>query len=966
MKAWQQFQALNKTVKRAVYSVVALIIYALIGFILLPIILRPVIVDNISEKLDRSASLQELKINPFTLSVTLNGFSVSGKHTEQLFGFDSLYVNYQAISLFNKIIAFDEINIVRPSIKIMLLASGEYNFEDLIVETVGDESKDSGDSWPLAIDKFRYVDGSVYFSDENRKTAFYSQLEEISVSLDDFSTKPGDGNVHHIKAETLRGTTIDWKGEFSLSPLQSNGRIEMLGDLIVVSDYMQDQMLIKIDSGKLDIKTSYDFMFSEEGSKFNVSNMLASITDLDVRRKENNNKVLGWESLNIDLKELDLFSKKLIFNELSTQGIFIGVDRDKETNIDFGDLFVLQNLAKDETTEKDETQPNWEIYLSHIVSEGSSVEIKDKSVKPEANHKVLIDLFDIKNLRPFTDEIAQLKLDLKINDNGIVNVEGNVKPASKLIELDLGVKSVELKYFQSYINDIARVKILSGEFGSGLKINIDASGDEPKLDVRGDIYVSSLNVRDKKLKEKFLSWKDVTVKNLNFKYPDKIVEIDAVNINASYLRLIMNGNGETNIQKLLISDELGNESQDKGKNKDAFHASIKKINIKNGKMDFSDNSLSPNFSAGIYSLKGDIKGLSTKQLSKAKVDLKGKVDKYAPVTIKGEINPLTQDKFTEIQMLFKGIELTTFTPYSGKFAGYKIEKGKLSLDLNYRLSKNELIAENRVILDQLTLGDETDSEDATSLPVNFALSLLKDSNGVIDFNLPIRGNIDDPDFHYGSLVWGALGNLIVGIVSSPFRALANLVGGDEEGLDYIVFAANSAELSEAEKTKLDLLAQALIQRPELHLEVRGVSSSLVDRDEMAYFKVLKKLKLKPVSLAVEQGENNQDEVVDYYERLTKKSADDLLPKEHKMTSLEKTKSIYDKSLIVVLNKTQVTQVEYHALAKARAEIIQTYLIEVGKVPVDNIFLLDSDTSLKNEFEDVENALLKLPLSLKAK
>jgi len=321
-------------------------------------------------------------------------------------------------------------------------------------------------------------------------------------------------------------------------------------------------------------------------------------------------------------------------------------------------------------------------------------------------------------------------------------------------------------------------------------------------------------------------------------------------------------------------------------------------------------------------------------------------------------------------MLFKGIELTTFTPYSGKFAGYKIEKGKLTLDLNYHLSKNELVAENRVILDQLTLGKETDSEEATSLPVKFALSLLKDSKGVIDFNLPIRGNVDDPDFHYGSLVWGALGNLIVGIVSSPFNALANLVGGDGdgdgEGLDYIVFSAGDAELSIAEKHKLDSLAKALQQRPELHLEIRGVSSSLVDRDEMAYFKVLSKLKIQPVSLSVLLNNSEQEKLVDYYESLSNKPADSLLPEKNNLDKQQKIDFIYNKALSFVLSKTQISETELRQLAGKRADKIQKYLIESGGVSPDNVFLLDSKTQLEGEFEDVENARLKLPLGLKAK
>jgi len=976
MKVWMYFKALDKVIKRLVYSVVAISVYALVGFFLLPYLLHPVLIDNASEKLGRDVSLQSLEINPFALSVKLKGLSVSGKHTKQLFGFEQLYVNFQAVSLFKKVIAFDEISIVKPEMKIMLLSSAEYNFQDLLNNLKNEEKTDqsteeNNESWPFAVDKFRYVEGAIYFSDENRVTPFYSQLEDISISLDDFSTRPGDGNLHHIKAESLRGTKVDWKGEFSLSPLKSSGQVDLYGDLTVVSDYMQDQMLVKIDKGKLNLKTNYDFMFSDEGAKLKFSEMLASVKDLVVLRKENEVKVFAWNAFSVNLDELDLINKKLFINEVSMQGAFIAVEKDEQKTIDFGDLFVLQNAVNDQPDEVGSTESSWDIKIAHITNKDALFELHDNSVKPSVKQAIQLKSVTVDNLQPFTDELALIESSLIVNDHGFVNVGGKIKPFSRLLDLDVTASSVRLTDFQSYLNDIARIKILDGVFDSNVKINIDASSEEASLKFQGDMNVLSLKLRDTKLKEEFLSWEKLAVKNILFQYPEQQLEIKSIGIDKPYLRLIMDKGGETNIQKLLVVKEPKVTEKSKKQNKPdghGFAAAINKVNVRDGKMNFADNSLSPNFNAGIYGLKGHISGLSSKQLSKAKVDLKGKVDKYAPVTIKGDINPLTQDKFTEIEMLFKGIELTTFTPYSGKFAGYKIEKGKLTLELDYKLSKNQLVAENRVILDQLTLGEETNSEDATSLPVNFALSLLKDSNGVIDFNLPIRGNTDDPDFHYAGLVWGALGNMIVGIVSSPFSALANLAGGNSEGLDFVVFSANSAELSVAEKTKLDSLAKALIQRPELHLEIRGVSSTLVDHDEMAYVKVLKKLKLKlnPLASSAKLNASSKEDVVDFYESLTNKSAADLLPEKQQLTSAQKKEYIFNKALIVVLEKTEVTQAEYHALAKSRADKIQSYLIDTGKVPASNIFLLDSNTQLENEFEDIEMGLLKLPLNLKAK
>ncbi len=984
MKCWIWFQALSKKIRMLAYIVSSISLYALVGFILLPWIIHPIIEENASEVLQRKVTMQSLELNPFTLSVTINDFSIEGKYVDNLFRFEKLYVNYQAIALFKGVFAFDEITLVRPEAKIILLATGKYNFQDIVsnlekqAEQSGEAQEKTNDNgWPYAIDKFRYVEGNISFSDRNRKTPFNTLIEKFSISLDEFSTRAGDNNVHRIKAQTARGTKIDWQGEFSLSPLKSKGQIELSSNLTLLSDYLYDYMKLKINDGRLSLYSQYRFEYSVKGVELLLSHLMSEVSNIDISRKDNNQKVLACESVKLNLETFDLKDKRIVVNHLSAQGIYAALSIDKDNRFDFADLFVLQNVfgANDGEDEKEDSltvEKNlpWDIDIKKISNKNSLLNIVDASVKPQANHKVIISQLEINNLKPFEDELALLDINMDVNDGGAVKVNAKFKPASRIFNIKLHSNSIELKYYQSYINDVAHINILHGFMSSDIDAVINASSTPPTIVLQGGVGLQQLKLTDKELNEAFLSWDALDVKDVVYEYPRQKLKIKAVYFKSPYLRLLMNGKGETNIQKLLVENSSEKEPLENiNKNKKetaAFYAELKNIEIENGKMDFSDESLSQKFKEGIYQLGGSIKGLSTKELSKAKVDLKGKVDKYAPVTIKGDINPLSQDKFTEIEMLFKGVELTTFTPYSGKFAGYKIEKGKLSLDLNYKLSKNELVAENRVILDQLTLGEEVDSDDATSLPVKFALSLLKDANGVVDINLPIRGKIDEPDFQYGSLVWGALGNMIIGIVNSPFKALASLVGGDSEGLDYIVFSANESRLLETEKKKLDALASALLQRPSLYLEIGGVSSALIDHDEMAYAKILKKLKIKPATLAQKLNEDDQKIIIDYYEALTGKLAENLLPVKHQLSPVQQQKIIFDKSLIAVLIGTQVTDDEYRDLAQRRALLIQAYLIEIGKVPAENIFLLDSHIQLSHDLEDVEHAQLKLPLKLKAK
>ncbi|MDB6045571.1 MAG: hypothetical protein JWM63_4122 [Gammaproteobacteria bacterium] len=260
--------------------------------------------------------------------------------------------------------------------------------------------------------------------------------------------------------------------------------------------------------------------------------------------------------------------------------------------------------------------------------------------------------------------------------------------------------------------------------------------------------------------------------------------------------------------------------------------SIGRVQILDGSANYADFWIQPNFAVGIQTLNGSINGLSSDPRSRAKVQLDGKVDRYAPVHIAGEVNLLTASVYSDIKMSFKGLELTTMTPYSGHFAGYKIDKGKLSVDLSYKVEQRKLVAEQRFVIDQLQLGDRVDSPDAVKLPLRLAVALLKDRNGVIDLPLPISGSLDDPQFKLGSILWKAVVNLLVKVATAPFALLGHLFGGGEE-MNFIDFPAGSAQVDDAARQKLTGLTKALQERPQLQLDLPIVFSQQLDRPVLA-------------------------------------------------------------------------------------------------------------------------------------
>ena len=262
--------------------------------------------------------------------------------------------------------------------------------------------------------------------------------------------------------------------------------------------------------------------------------------------------------------------------------------------------------------------------------------------------------------------------------------------------------------------------------------------------------------------------------------------------------------------------------------------SIGTVRIIDGSANYADFWIQPNFAVGIQTLNGSVDGLSSDPKSRAKLKLKGAVDRYAPVNIDGEMNLLAASVYSDIKMSFKGLELTTMTPYSGRFAGYKIDKGKLSVDVNYKIDQRKLTAEQHFVIDQLQLGDPVDSPDAVHLPLKLAVALLKDRNGVIDVPLPISGSLDDPQFKIGPIMWHAFVNLLAKVATAPFAALGRLFGGSHgEDMKYIDFAPGSAELDDASKEKLASLSKALHEHTQLQLDVPIVFSKDLDGPALA-------------------------------------------------------------------------------------------------------------------------------------
>jgi hypothetical protein len=265
---------------------------------------------------------------------------------------------------------------------------------------------------------------------------------------------------------------------------------------------------------------------------------------------------------------------------------------------------------------------------------------------------------------------------------------------------------------------------------------------------------------------------------------------------------------------------------------DGFAYHIAKVRVENGDMVFADLSLRPRFMTRIHDLKGTVTGLSSVPDAQAKVQLDGHVDQYGMAKISGVIRPSNFGRASDVNMVFRNVEMKNLSPYSGKFAGRLIKTGKISADLKYKLQDYKMTGDNKIVIDNLFLGERIDSPQATDLPLDLAIALLKDASGRIDIGLPVSGDLNDPHFSIGSLIWKMLTNLITNTATAPFRALGNLLGGESENFEGLEFDPGSAELLPPEQEKLLKLAEALKSRPQLKLVIQGRYSPDADGQEL--------------------------------------------------------------------------------------------------------------------------------------
>jgi uncharacterized protein DUF748 len=1021
-----------RTRRRLAWSVGIVVFYTIFGFLVLPLIVKAVAVKQLSALLDREVTIRKVRINPYVLSGTIRGLLIKDKDGEPFVSWEEAYANFQLVSFFGKAWVFKEVRTSQPFVRCQVNRDYSLNVSDLITKFSQPAPSTTEPKKPLVlrVKRFHIAGARASFADLTPRTPFRRIVGPLEITLTAFHTDPNNKNPYAFSGTTDSGEKFSWSGHFFLDPIRSEGELSLEGlSIPKYAALYQDLVRFEIKDGVVNARSAYRFGISASNYVAAVSNAAFSLKSLKVAEKESTNNLVELDELAVTGVTADAVARSADVASVFVNGGRLALKRNRDETVN---MIEMARPAEGATN-----APGGILFLLHAATNVFAALLESTNLASATLHELNVtncalvweDFVNSRPVRLPVDEIAitarelsnvpgsnmTVNAALRWNTNGTVRVEttaGNSPPSANVT---LAVSDVDLRPLDPYLEPFLNLFILGSKVGLDGRIQMrTATNDLPEVTFRGDVRLDDFSTVDGVMAEDLVKWTSVRISGVDARLNPPVIAVNEFALIEPYARLAVETNHTIN---LLTALKLGGTNapaapedspvsaqtrpgkkaglgqrfggmlrQTLAGNTNATGSpllpkiTIGTVVISNAHVRFDDRSLQPRVNASIQELSGTITDLSTEELKRADLHLVAKVDRTGPVEIKGKINPLNQNAPTELQVVFHDVDLSPTSPYAGKFLGYRLNRGKLNLDVNYQVSEKKLKASNLIVLDQFTLGEKVDSPDATKLPVRLAIAVLKDRNGRIELDVPIEGSLDDPEFRLGKVIGRTIVNVITKIVTSPFAVLGSVFGGKGEEVSFQDFAPGSAELQASNLQKLDTLVSGLEERPGLQLEIEGSFDPTTDRQALrrqnleresrqqkwTALRQSEQKRVRPEELTLTPQEW-QDYLQKTYAAILKEQAvadstaatdqtaqtrakragpgTFIAPEKGAVVMVQginpaKPAAPVDEIEQAVLKTVVVDDEELRQLAQERARRVQAKILEIGKTAPERIFLTD--------------------------
>jgi hypothetical protein len=907
----------------------------------------------------------------------LNELELLDAGARPLFKLDALHVAAGSVEPLLDVVHLDELRIDHPVLALSRDRQGTLNLLSLAPPPAAPKPAPpkaptaSAAPFDFSLKHLALNDGSISVQDQ--QTGASLGLSKLALTLNGFSTTATQPGHYSLQTSVDQGGTLSSSGTLVLAQgrLEADANVEQLA-LAPFQPYLAAVLNAHLGAGTASAKLAVKANWSGPAFGLQVADSTLRLDDLLLDTGNKASPPIALAHAAADIRRFDLAERSAELSAVDIQGLRINAERTGDGSLDLLKLLKPARSGASSAAphpahkdKADAADKPWTYSIERIELGQSALSFADSTQqKPVA---VSLSALQLKLLHLGSDLAKPLQIEgsAAFQKKGSIKFGGTATLAPLQLKLQVDGRLLDAAalepFFTAQLNaSLASALLnLSGEFRLAGGQGVDKSGF--RAGYTGNAGAVNVRLLDKATSDLFAGWRSLDLAGIKAGY-DPLgtqVQIGRITLDDFYSRILLNGDGRLNFEDLVVKEDTQNKSLTRASQPPAaapapapapaaaapaagaapaLMLGFGQILLHRGKIDYSDNFIKPNFSAHLIGIEGQVGAFGTGTAQPAPVTVQATLNDNGPVIINGSINPLVKPAFLDLTATTRGVDLSNFTSYSLKYAGYPIVKGKLDVDLHYRLDQNKLDANNHIFIDQFTFGDHVDSPSATDLPVRLAISLLKNSRGQIDVDIPVSGSLDDPQFSVGSLIWHAFLNLIEKAVTSPFSLLAGAFGGSEE-LGYVAFEPGSAALPEAEAKKLETLNKALADRPGVKLDLIGRVDPVLDTPGLKAAAVDRQVKAQKIRDLVGKGESVDIDSV----ALDPGEYDKYLERAYQAARIAKPRNVVgiarsippDQMKQLLLDSTTVSDADLTALAQRRASVVQQWF--AGKIDPERIF-----------------------------
>lgn len=818
-------------------------------------------------------------------------------------------------------------------------------------------------AWSFGVAEGRITAGVVHVGDTSVSPPFKATLSNVVVEGRKLSSDGGPGTID-VAFDADNGAHFTTQGQVDLGKASARGHFALAKlPLGTLQPYYAPQTRADIRRGIADLGGDFDAANGGASARFALAKGTAVLSDLDVALPGEREPALRLARAEVGGIEIDSSKRSVTVDRVEAKQGSIRLLRGKDGGINFERFThpaAALETAERRVAAKAATADAWNVMVRKVDAEQIAADFQDRAAETPVRLRVSAARIALANVGSDAHGKTTAEVTARIGSGGRLHVAGTVVPDPLAVDCSIDATGIDIVPLRPYFEPRVNVTVTSGAVTAKGRLTFATAHDgSPHARYTGDVTIGNFSSLDRPTSQDLMRWKTLTITGVDASTEPFKATLGAVAMDEFYARVILNADATLNLQQLLAPESAAARAASQGPSSTLsgvttkelapagegreLPVSIGRIQLSKGEVQYSDFFVKPNYTTHLTDVEGSVSALSASQAGT--VEIKGRVEGTAPVDVRGTVNPFAQQLALDLTGKATDIDLPPLTPYSVKYAGYGIQKGKLSLEVHYKVEERKLAATNTLTLDQLTFGEHVDSPTATRLPVLLAVSLLKDRNGVINLDLPISGTLDDPQFS----VWGVLVqifvNLITKAVTAPFALLGSIGGGGGEQLAYVDFAPGHAELSAAAQTKLRTLAKALDDRPALKIDAAGRAIPDVDREGLKHAMLDHALRVQKQKAVGGEGESapSADALTigadEYPKLLTAAYRDADLPnKPRNMLGIAKTIPPAEMEALL-LASYRIDDPALTALANRRAQAVKGWLAGEGAVSPERIFIV---------------------------